>query len=478
MKLDKTYLSILIVASVAYFMTGMDASIVNIALPMLSTYFHVNTSQVAAIVLANLLAIASFVLVFGNLSDRTGPEIIFKWGLILFAAASFSCGITPNVAVLTILRFIQGIAEAMIISTCRAFLIKKCPEEVRGKVYGIASVAGDVALALGAPIGALLVKYVSWRYIFFVNVPVGIVGAFLAFSLLGGKTETAPVSGKFDYRGAIYSFLGIAFLIYLLNGGEERGWVSPLMVSCLILSIIFIILFVRWERKNAAPLLDLKMFTNLSFSLVLLCDLTVCMTYEGLTFLFPFVFTFGHNYSHEQIGLLMMIIPTLSMVMSPLAGFLSDKIGPKSVSVSSLMFVIIACILFYLMQLTHDLDFIITSFMIFGISVAIFFISNSCRQMKHAPENVEGQAAALISFNSNLGSILGLCIFETIYSMNFAYHIPGRTHHDVTAASHIAGFHDSCVFAALICAIGLIAAAIARDQKRHQEAAGQRCSET
>lgn len=465
MALDKVHNRILIVASIAYFMTGMDASIVNIALPMLSIFFHVNTSHVAAIVLANLLAITSFVLVFGSLSDRLGSRNIFKWGLLLFSVTSFLCGLSPNVVVLTVLRFVQGIAEAMIISTCRAFIIKYCPEEKRGKVYGTASMVGDIALAIGAPLGGILVRYLGWNYIFFLNAPIGIIGFLLSTRLLNGESETPPVTAKFDFAGTLYSFLGIASFIYMLNRGGEHGWTSPVIIVCFILSLVFLVLFVKWEQKNASPLLDLSLFRNFSFSLVLICDLVVCMTYEGLTFLFPFLFTFAHGLAHDKTGFIMMIIPTLSMLMSPIAGFLADKMGAKKISVSALLFVVTACIMFYLMKMVLDLDYVVISFMIFGISIAIFFISNSCRQMKHAPSEGEGQTAALISFNSNLGSVLGLCIFETIYSLNFAYNMPGRTHHSLPPATHMAGFHDACVFAAVICVIGLIAAVIARDQR-------------
>jgi len=456
LKLDRQSWNIIIIVSTAIFICNLDASAVNIALPALSRIFKVTTSSVSRIALMDLLALTSFVMIFGSLSDIKGVDRIFKWGFVTTTFSSLLCALAPDIHILTLFRFIHGVGEAMLLSTYGAIIVQFVPAGARGRAFSLTSVIGGIALAAGSPLGGFLVKH-NWRWIFLLNIIPGILGFFLVNKYLQDKMADEKIKSQtFDFIGAIFSFFSLFTLLYALNMGQEKGWFSLLTVSCFVLSVIFTIFFIYWERKQESPLINFSIFKNLSFTFALFGDFVILMTLEGCIFLFPFYFDFIHQFTPAKAGFFMMIYPVLSTLLSPVAGILADKKSPKIICITAMVFIIIACIMFSMLNQSPSIIFIIISLMIFGASVTFFFTSNTCFEMSQVSPKEEGITSAIISFTSNLASVVGICVFETIYSFHFPYHILGKTHIDLHENMHMTGFRHACVFAVIICTAGLV----------------------
>lgn len=281
---------IILITSLAMFMTNLDVSIVNIALPTLASNYGVSIASVSRIVLVYLLAIMSLLLVFGRLGDSRGAERVFTVGFIVFSLASLLCAFSWSINSLLVFRFIQGAGGAMVEATATALMLLYLPIEIRGRAFGINAVLGGVGFAAGAPVGGFLVQYLSWRWIFLVNIPVGLTVLVLAGMALQYRQKSERSAESFDILGAVLSFLGFGTLLYGLNFIQSAGISTAGLVMHLLPAIILLTTFLYYEKQAKLPLLDLSLFNNIHLSLGLAGYMAVVMVLNGFSFLFPFYF--------------------------------------------------------------------------------------------------------------------------------------------------------------------------------------------
>lgn len=462
-KLSAAY--VISMLALGLFMVNLDASIVNIVLPTFARTFFVDTAEVSRVVLSYLLSFSGFLLIFGRLSDMRGANKIFGLGFLVFSITSIMCALSTSLFMLEIARFLQGIGAAMLASTYGAIVIQKLPAEMRGRAFGFITVAGGAGFAMGSPIGGFLVKYFSWRWIFWINIPIGIFALLASKRLIGQKNSCRESSSGFDMIGAFLSFTGLALLTYLLNTGKNYGLLSPVVITCSILFILVFMLFIVKELRHKAPLLDMGLFSNKHLCLALVSNLAVVMTLDGLSFMFPFFFELARGMSPDKIGLLLMIAPLLSLVISPIAGYMADKKGSRLVCIAAVVALCLATAMICFFDASSNICYILTALSIFGAALAMFFTANSCLLMSHAPEGREGTTSALISFNANLGTLVGVCIFESIFSFGFP---PGLVSGPAAIAlPHVSrGFSHGAMLAFAICMLAFFASFMAREKSR------------
>ncbi|HTX89466.1 MAG TPA: MFS transporter, partial [Bacteroidales bacterium] len=244
--------------AIAMFMTNLDTSIVNIAMPTLARYFQADTDGVSRVVLSYLLAMVSFLLIFGQISDRRGHERIFLLGYAVFTLASALCGFAPTLLLLNLFRFLQGIGSAMLLASWGAIAVKYIPAEIRGRVFGIITVFGGVGMALGAPVGGFLLTWLSWRWIFLINLPFGFLAIVLIRMVLDLKHTPASSGVKFDYLGSGLSLVGLFCLFLLLNTGKDAGWLCTKSIILGSVAILGLTGFYFRERNIPSPLLNIR----------------------------------------------------------------------------------------------------------------------------------------------------------------------------------------------------------------------------
>jgi EmrB/QacA subfamily drug resistance transporter len=433
--------SLLIISaiSLASFMANLDATIVFIALPTLSRTFAVDTSQVSWVVLAYLLALCSFLLVFGRLGDLKGARRIFLWGYVVFIVTSFACGTAPGLASLVALRTAQGLGGAMLFATTSVVLVQHLPPQLHGRAFGVLTVFGAMGIALGTPIGGLLLAHLGWRWIFFVNVPFGLVGLILSARVL--EAQPAPAAGgRFDLFGAASSLVALSSLVYALNMGAERGWLSPLILGCGLLAAASALYFVLHERRTAQPLLDLSLFRRAPLTLALLASLLMTVILDGFSFLFPFYFDRVKGFSPDRIGLILAIFPVVSALVSPLAGAAADRWRPRAVCLGAAVGQLGALALFATFGAETGYARLVPSLVLYGVTAASFFCACAALVMAQAPEGRAGTVSALLSMFQFTGSVFGVTGFETVYSLGFTPQHRAGTSLRLGAAEVAAGY--------------------------------------
>ena len=415
-KKNKNTTLILIIIPFATFITNLDVSIVNIVFPTLMSEFNVTIDVVSWVALSYLLALVSTLLFFGRLSDLLGTETIFKYGFLVFGIASLLCSITGNIYELVGFRFLQGVGGAMVLSSYAAVVVKNVPAKILGKAFGLGGVFGGIGFALGAPIGGFLVEYLSWRWVFYINVPLTIIALILCSLYL--KPHPVTEKHKMDYKGAILSFIMLSFFVLALSLVNNNEILSAVKIGLFVGFFVFLVLFIKTEKKVQHPLLFLPIFKIQKVTYGLLSVMIMLLILGGFNFIFPFFFEKAYGLSTSQTGLVLMSFPLLTIFLAPLSGALCDKGYGRIINISSTLLYGIALLGFYFFTPQTPLYIIISILIVFGIGLSFFITANTTQIMNSAPKNREGLAGSLNSGFSFIGTIIGISIFEIV----FTYH--------------------------------------------------------
>ncbi|MBR1907692.1 MFS transporter [bacterium] len=440
-KVNKNLLLIYTI-SFASFMVNFDTYVVNVALPDILKDFNTNTSNISWIITGYNLMVVSLLLVFGKLGDKIGIKKLFNIGFLIFTISSFLCGISFNMLMLTISRMLQGIGASVLYALPQAMIAKYIPQDKKRMAFGILASVAALGITLAAPLSGFISAYLSWRWIFFINIPIGILSVlFLNYSMNGIFDKTVPFK-NFDYSGAVLSFF-LAFLITLyLNRGNSIGWSSPLGLGLLFVILIIFGRFIITESDNKYPLINLNVFKDFKFVSANTAMFLISAYLAAGNFLIPFWLSEVKSYSEVQIGLIFMVYSVSYLIMSVVSGKLSNKI--------SLNFVCsLACLLAVLNTLgfVYFMDslkyYVLVFFMLNGTAFSFFITSNNNLVMQMAKKGEEGIIAGIHRLTGRLGMLWGVAVFEAFYTLNLKLGINSA-------------FKKAYLFGALICFIAMI----------------------
>ena len=405
------------------FMATLDSSIVNIALHTLTQEFQVDLTRISWVIILYFLVITSLLLPFGRLSDQYGHRRIFLMGFYIFIAGSTICGISPSIGFLLVARIIQAIGASMLMANGPAIITAAFPAERRGMALGILAMVASIGLISGTGIGGLLISMVGWRFIFLVNIPIGIVGAYLVKKYVSEDVISSEEK-SFDWIGAILQFL---FLLLLSSLFETR--IFPLSEKWLfteyhviLLGILMVIgyLFFRFESKVPNPVIDLSIFNNLTFSTSNLAAFLIFIAYSSVAVLAPLYLESQMKYDTFTVGVLMMAIPATIFVIAPISGKLSDFIGSKEICVIGAL--VEAASLFYMggmfsegltpQRSTLEITLALVGI---GLGLGIFQSPNNNAIMGAVDSDKLGIGSACIATVRNLGLMMGAGIASGLY---------------------------------------------------------------
>jgi len=412
---------LLIVMSVAfaYFMAGVNMYIVNISLPTIASHFNAGTGDASEVILAYLLVSTSSLFLFGRLGDRLGLKTVFIAGYVFFTAGCLLCGLSRSINMLIGFRLIQGAGGGMIQASGYAMIARFLPRHRTGWGYGIILTSFAIGIATGAPVGGFVTGYLSWHWIFFINVPVGMAAMVLARSIPAvmdqgdGRTKGGE---SFDIPGACFSFFGLAALLYGCNMAKTSGWTSRPIMTSFALAFLLLGLFILREGKCASPLVDMSFFRKRPLAYALLTSLFGFVLLGGNGFLLPFYLQMVRHLSVQQAGLMLLIYSLVQILLTTYAGRLSDRISPRrlcSAGLSSALF----CALFFSFFLTRPS--LLPSFILLvwlPLSYSFFIAPNANHVMGLASMGRHGTASGLLSTSTNLGMMFGVVVFDAAFS--------------------------------------------------------------
>lgn len=308
---------------IGIFMATLDGSIVNVALPTLTDFFKTDITTIEWVVMAYLVTITSLLLSLGRISDMIGRKIIFAGGLAVFTLGSGLCAFSTTEGQLILFRIFQGIGAAMLMATGVAIITHAFPPRERGRAMGLIGTVVAIGSMTGPVLGGFLIQTVGWQSIFYINIPVGIVGTIMALKVLHNDEKSK--GQEFDIPGALTLFVSLVALLLALSEGQERGWGSSFIIFLFVASLVIFIIFVFIELRATQPVLDLRHFRNRPFAAANISALISFMAMYSVILLMPFLLQDELKYSPQDVGIVFMAVPLVMSVVSPLSGWLSDR---------------------------------------------------------------------------------------------------------------------------------------------------------
>lgn len=411
---EESFKPILFVVCVSMFMATLDMTIVNISLPTISRYFDVGTGEVSWIILAYFLTVTSLLLAFGRLGDLLGFRKIFLWGILIFAIGSFLCALAPGINEIILFRILQGTGGGIMVAVGPAIISAFLPTAVRGRAIGYLITSYSVGLALGPVIGGFLTVYFGWRWIFLVNVPLGVLATLIGYKAL--PRDRPRTQGSFDFLGAGLIFASLALVIYGLNQGTELGWGSSRIVGSFTLAVLCAIGFVIREKRYLEPLVDLKLFNNPCFILPNLGALLMLLAFAGALFVLPFYMELGLGFPTVVASLFLTITSIAAAVSAPIGGAMYDRLGPRLACLAASASTLLAFLLFFFPDWGGPQRIILPlALVLMGIGYGMYASPTLSIVLSQCPRE-QGMASSIMMTSRDMGVVLGIALFETVFS--------------------------------------------------------------
>jgi EmrB/QacA subfamily drug resistance transporter len=402
----------LTIATLTSFMTPFMGSSINIALPAIEAHFKMDALLLTWVATSYLLAAAVSLVPFGRAADIHGRKKIFAYGIVIFTGASFLCAVAFSSAALIVFRVIQGIGSAMIFATGIAMLTSVFPQRERGKVLGINVGAVYVGLSAGPFLGGFLTQHLTWRSVFLVNVPMGVI--IIALLLWKLKQEWAEAKGeKFDLAGSIIYAVGIVGIMYGISllPAPKGAWL-------ILTGVVALAAFAKWEIKTASPVFQMRFFTtNRVFTYSSLAALINYSATFAITFLLSLYLQHVKGLSPQNAGLLLVAQPIVMAAFSPLAGWLSDRIEPRIVASIGMALTTLALILFTRLDQNASLAFIVARLALLGFGLALFSSPNTNAIMGSVEKKFYGIASGTVGTMRLLGMVISMAIATLVFAL-------------------------------------------------------------
>ncbi|AIY90616.1 MFS transporter [Geoglobus acetivorans] len=400
--------SVLMAVTITSFMTPFTLSSVNVALPLIAFELKASTTEMNWIATSFLISSAIFLIPFGRLADIRGRKSLFITGTAVFSLASLLAAFSSTPGMLIAFRFLQGIGGAMIFSTGIAMLTSAFPQEERGKVLGINTAAVYTGLSAGPFVGGMLTSSFGWKSVFLVTFIAGVFA--LAVSVRKIKTEWAEAEGEgFDYGGSL--LYGMTILFFTLGASERHGQYM------LLLSLLSFLAFFVWERRQVYPVVDLKLFTsNLPFALSNLSALLNYSATFALTYLLSVYLQLVRNLDPGRTGAILVAQPIVMALLSPLAGWLSDRIEPRYVASLGMLLNALGLFMFSGITANTAVTTLVLYLAIMGTGFALFSSPNTNAVMSSVERRFYGVASATLSTMRVVGQTMSMVIVMLVFS--------------------------------------------------------------
>lgn len=426
----------LAVTVVGAFMAILDSSIVNVAIPHIMLVFGVSTQSVQWIVTIYLLALGVVVPLSGWLSDRIGMKQLYIASLVVFTFGSGLSAISPTLSFLIVARVIQAIGGGMIMPVTMSMVYRMVPRDRIGTAMGFWGLSLLLAPALGPTLGGYLVQYVDWRWIFTINIPIGILGSMAAYAWLP-KFSHQP-AGRLDWVGALSSASGLFFLLFAFTEGQAWGWGSEAIVFFFYAAVVALGFFVLWELYVAKnPLLDLRVFRYGSYTASIIASVIINVGMFSALFFVPLFLQNLRGLSPFQTGLAMMPGALATGVMMPFAGRIYDKIGPVLPGVVGFLIIAWGTFLFHTMTATIPVSLIVFWMIIRGFGMGLCMMPVMTAGMSVVPNSMIPRASAVQNIMQRVAGSFGIAILTSVM-INQQNAYAAQISSTVTAASPLA----------------------------------------
>ena len=450
--------------SFGLFMIMLDNTIVNVALPSIERDLHMSISNLEWIVTAYALAFAALMITGGKLADYYGRRRVFVAGLAIFTLSSLACGLAPNAGFLIGARAAQGAGSALMSPATLSIITATFAPRERGRAIGIWAGVSAMALSIGPLLGGLIVDNLSWHWIFYVNIPVGVLAIVVSQLVIRESRDTSHEQ-SIDFPGLITSGLALLALCYGLIEGNKHGWGSPEIVGLFVASAVLLGAFVLVERRQRLPMLDLSLFRIPTF----LGANTVAMLVSlGMFGVFFFVSLYVQNvlgYSPTKAGATFLPMTILIVLIAPFAGHWSDRIGSRWLMGAGMTLLGIGGLFWLRIGLHSSYWVLLPPMLIGGVGMALTMSPMTSAAMASVPVDKAGVGSGVLNSFRQVGGALGIALMGAIL---VSYQQPGRTPRQV----FVDGLHGALLVSAFISFVAaIVAVSLVRTTAREEHRA-------
>jgi EmrB/QacA subfamily drug resistance transporter len=448
----------------ALFMIMLDNTVVNVALPAIKADLGITTSELEWTVAAYALTFASLLLTGGKLGDLLGRRLIFVIGLVVFTLSSLACGLSSSAPELIGARAVQGVGAALMMPATLSIISATFAVRERGTAIGIWAGVSAMALAIGPLLGGLITEHISWNWIFFVNVPIGVLAVVSAFVVVPESRDTSHEQ-RLDLPGLLTSGIGLFSLVYALIEANNYGWGSARILGLFAVAAVALGAFVLLEMRQRLPLLDLSLFRSGTFAGANLVAILVTLAMFGIFVFFPIYMQTFRGWSPTQAGAALLPWTVMVVIFAPIAGKLSDHVGSRWLISGGMSVVAICCLWLSTVTLHSSFWHMLPGFILGGLGMSFVMTPMSAAAMGAAPVAKAGVASGVLNTFRQVGVALGIGITGAIVAnRTAAYAGP-------PPQAFVYGLTFAMKVSAGICLGGAIAAAVLIRRYRHAESA-------
>jgi EmrB/QacA subfamily drug resistance transporter len=444
----------LVAVAFGLFMIMLDNTVVNVALPSIQNDLQVSLSSLQWVVNAYFLTFAVLMLTGGKLADRYGRRRIFIAGLVVFTLSSLACGLATNGETLIAARAVQGVGAAMMSPATLSIITATFPPRQRGMAMGIWVGVSAVALALGPITGGLLAEHADWSWIFFINVPIGIL-AIVAAQVVIRESKDTSHQQRLDLPGLVTSGIGLFALTYALIEANNKGWGSAEIVALFAVAGVGLVAFALLEHRQRLPMLDLSLFRNRTFSGANATMMLVALAMFGVFFFVSIFVQRILGYSPVQAGASFLPMTLCIIFFAPVAGKLSDRLGARWLMSGGMGLVSASLVLFSLLDESSSWWNLLPALLVGGAGMALAMTPTTAAAMGSVPVDKAGVGSGVLNSMRQVGGSLGVAVMGAILGSyvsvepgNPAY--PGEFVDGFQAALHVAA---GIAFAAALVAL-------------------------
>lgn len=462
MSTDQTHADkwwVMLTVSMGVLLATIDGSIVNVALPRLVDELGTTFNVIQWVVLGYLLTLATLTLGVGRAGDVLGKKRIYTIGFAAFTIASVMCGLAPSVGFLIGFRVLQGLGAVMILALGPAVLVEAFPGHERGKALGLIGTAVSVGIISGPVLGGLLISGFGWRSIFFVNLPVGIVGTLLAIKYVPPSRRRRGQT--FDFVGAAIMSAGLLALSLALTLGQEQGFAAPLVLFLLAGTVVAGYLFVRVELAASSPMIELRMFRSRLLTVSVVTGYLLFVVLSGTFFLLPFFLEEIQGRPIDQVGLMLGAAPLVLGIISPLAGSWSDRLGVKPLTIGGLLIAAGAYAAFLTLEVGTSVVHFVLLCLPLGLGIGLFQSPNNSAIMGSVPPEYSGVGGGLLTLTRLFGQITGIAVLGSIWATRVAAAGGPSDAAQALPTQQMSGLHDVIVIMTVVVASSAVMALLA-----------------
>ncbi len=461
MRIEHKYV-IALISVFGMFMNLLDLTIVNVAVPVLAAEFDASTQEVQWVVTVYLLSVAVFIPVSGWAGDRFGTKRLFLIALGLFTAGSALCAVAWNIESLIAFRALQGIGGGLLMPVAQTMVFRAFPQPERALAAGILVVPTTFAPASGPLLGGVILDFLSWPWIFLVNLPVGVLGITLAVLYLREQREERP--GRLDVPGLVSASGGLALFLYGLAEAGERGFGDARVLGFGAGGLLLLAAFVAIERVRPEPLIDVRLFLNRMFAVANLTQGLAFMGFSATLFLLPLFLQLERGLSPLESGLVTFPQAVGVMALAPLLARIYPIVGPRRLVATGLLIASITTVPLILMDLETNLWWIRGAMFARGMGFGLMLVPLQTAAFATISMAATGRATAAFNATRQVAQSFGVAIAATVLTSGLARHgaVLGRLDN---AAASVSAFGESFIATALLVAFGILAALLIRDRE-------------